>query len=118
MNAKTAIAAFAQSEKIKSGVIWAMHLVEMLAGIDQKEKPGAEKSIRALILMMGHESTLTRRATADDAWVEIEKDLDMAVVMIDSGVAHEAAFHLGRALRRATGIGGRAMSLLIEQGLL
>lgn len=118
MNAKTAITALSQSEKIKSGILWATQLVEMLAEMGQAEKQGAEKSVKALITMMGHESVLTRRTTRDSSWVDIEKDLDMALVMINSGVAHEATYHLGRALRQVAGIGSRSMSFLIEIGVL
>ena len=117
MNTKSAIVAFSQSEKLKSGIIWATQLVDMLAEMPQNEKPGAEKSVKALIAMMGYESVVARRATEDAAWIDIEKDLDMALVMINSGAAHEAPYHLSRALRQATGIGSKSMSFLIEKGV-
>jgi hypothetical protein len=118
MNTKTAITAFSQSEKLKSGIIWATQIVDMLAEMSQNEKSGAEKSVKALIAMMGYESVIARRSTGDSAWINLEKDLDMALVMINSGVAHEATYHLSRALRQAAGIGSKSMSFLIENGVL
>ncbi|MFO7964938.1 MAG: hypothetical protein R6U50_13525 [Desulfobacterales bacterium] len=118
MEIKNAVTALIQSDKIKSGIIWTIQLVNMLSDTGQNEKPGAKNMIRTLIGMIGHESVLARRMTRDGAWTEVEKDIDMALVMIDSGVFQEAGFHLGRALRQATGIAGRNMSFLVEKGIL
>ena len=47
-----------------------------------------------------------------------EKDMNTALVMLNSGVAHEAGYHLTQALSKVTNIGQQSMSLLIEKGLL
>lgn len=118
MEIKTAITALIQSEKIKSGIIWMIQLVNMLSDMGQNEKPGSEKTLKTLIQMIGQESVLARRATKDEAWTDVEKDIDMALVMINSGVSQEAGFHLGKALRQVTGIGSRNMSYLIDRKIL
>ena len=118
MDTKEAITALLQSEKIKSGIIWVTHLVNMAGALPQNEKTGLEKSIKLLINMVGHESVLARRTTGDKAWIDIEKDIDMALVMVNSGVCHEASYHLSKALRQVTGISSRAMSFLIKKDLL
>ncbi len=118
MNTKSAVTALIQGEKIKSGIVWATQIVDMTAGLSQGEKSGAEKVIRDLIRMIGYESILARRTTRDDVWVDVEKDLDMALVMVNSGVCREAAYHLGLALRRATSISSRSMRFLMDQGVL
>ena len=118
MDSKTAVTALIQSEKIKSGIIWVMQIVNMLSGMGQNEKPGTEKTLQTLVNMIGHESVLARRTTKDEAWTTVEKDIDMALVMINSGVSHEANFHLGKALRQVTGIGSRSMSYLIDKKIL
>lgn len=117
METQHAITALFQSEKIKSGIIWATQIVNMLDELPANEKPGAEKSVTILINMVGHESVLARRTTGDKAWVNIEKDIDMALVMINSKVPHEASYHLSRALRQVTGIGQKCMTFLIDKGL-
>jgi hypothetical protein len=48
----------------------------------------------------------------------VEKNIDTAMVMIDSSVAHEAGYHLTQALTQVTTIGQRSMSILKDNGLL
>ena len=118
MNVQEAIMAFSQSEKIKSGLIWASQALEMLSGLPDTEKQGAEKIIKAIIDMIAHEIRLARGVAGHAAWYDIEKPLEQAVVMINSGVAPESVVHLTRALSRVTGIGHTSMSFLKERGLL
>jgi hypothetical protein len=118
METRKAITALAQSEKIKSGIIWATHAVEIHTALPDTQKPGAAKLIRTLIEMIAAEIFLARRLTGETLWMDAEKDLDMARVMIDSGVVHEAGFHLTQALTRVTSIGQRAMTELNNTGLL
>ena len=118
MTPKSAVTLLYQGEKIKSGIIWANELVQSVSGLTGLEKTGAEKMVASLIRMMGFESVLARRITRDEAWTQVEKDLDMALVMIDSGVFHEASFHLAKALRGATGVSQKAMTYLMDEGVL
>jgi len=118
MDTKEAVTALYQSEKIKSAIMWVTHLVNLTEDLPRHETSGVEKSIKLLINMIGHESVLARRTTGDKVWINIEKDIDMALVMVNSGVTHEAAFHLSQALRQVTTISSRCMTFLIEKGLL
>jgi len=117
MNSKAAITEFSQSEKIKSGIIWTSQTLNLLSGMSEAEKKGAEAVLKTIIAMIGREVHLVRKATGDTAWMNAEKNIDMAMVMMDSGVAHEAAFHLTRALRQVTGKAQRSMSVLVDKGL-
>lgn len=118
MNEPEAIMAFSQSEKVKSGIIWASQALELLGGLPVPEKPGAEKTIRLKIDTMIQEIRLAKRITGDPAWDDIEAILDQATVMIHSGIAPDSVVHLTQALSRVTTIGHRSMSLLKEKGLL
>ncbi|HDZ91227.1 MAG: hypothetical protein JRJ09_09075 [Deltaproteobacteria bacterium] len=118
MNIREAIMAFSQSEKIKSGIIWVSQALELLAGLPQPERQGAEKIIRMKIDSMVQEIRLARKLTGEQDWNEIESVIDQALVMINSGVAPESVTHLTRALSRVTSIGHRSMSSLKEEGLL
>jgi hypothetical protein len=118
MNEQEAIMAFSQSEKVKSGIIWASQALELFGGLPVPEKPGAEKTIRLKIDTMIQEIRLAKRITGDPAWDDIEPILDQAMVMIHSGVAPDSVLHLTQALSRVTGIGHRSMSFLKEKGLL
>ncbi len=118
MNEREAIMAFSQSEKVKSGIIWASQALELLGGLPIPEKPGAEKTIRMKINMIVQEIQLARNVTGDAAWDDIEAIIEQAMVMIHSGVAPESVVHLTQALSRVTSIGHRSMSFLKEKGLL
>lgn len=118
MNESEAIMAFSQSEKVKSGLIWASQALGLLEGLPLPEKTGAEKTIRMKIDMMIQEIRLAGNITHDPAWSDIESILDQAMVMIASGVAPDSIVHLTQALSRVTSIGHRSMSFLREKGLL
>lgn len=118
MKTADAITTFSQSEKIKAGLIWASQAVEIFKTMPETDKPGAEKIIRALIGMVGNEILICKKTAPNELWAEIEKNIDTALIMIDSGVAHEAGFHLTQALTRVTTIGQRSMTVLKDGGLL
>jgi hypothetical protein len=118
MQASEAITAFSQSEKIKAGIIWASQAVEMSLGLPEDEKQGAQKIAGAVISMIGHEIHLCKKSAPHELWTDVEKNLDMALVMIDSQVAHESVYHLTRALTCVTTIGHQSLSYLKDQRLM
>jgi hypothetical protein len=118
MQIHDAITTFSQSEKIKAGLIWTTQAIEMYKALPEGDKPGAEKIIKAFVDMIGSEILICRKSAPDDLWVEVEKNIDTAMVMINSSVAHEAGYHLTQALTRVTTIGQRSMSILKDNGLL
>ena len=118
MKANEAIMAFSQSEKIKSGLIWASQTIEILGGIPEGEKKGSERIIHALLSMVGHEVGLAKSIAPHDIWDEIDGFVNRAEIMISSGVGHEATVHLSRALSKATTIGQQSMTALQEMNLL
>ncbi|MEW6670074.1 MAG: hypothetical protein AB1427_00140 [Thermodesulfobacteriota bacterium] len=118
MTSREAVMAFSQSEKIKAGLIWASQAAEQSAALPELEKKGASGVIRTMLAMISHELHLAAKLGGGELWREIEKHVDMAMVMIDSQVLSEAAFHLTRALSRTTTIGQRAMMVLRENRLI
>lgn len=118
MEVKQAIISFSQSEKVKSGLIWCSQCVQLSQGLDEQGKQGAVQLIRALVAMITNEVQLARQAGDDDVWLEVEKVLHTARVMIDSGVSQEATHHFTQALSQVNRIGQRAMTVLVEKGLL
>ncbi len=114
---KRAISAYAQSEKVKCGLIWICQVAEQVSAL---EGPGRQQGLillKTLAHMVADESDLAGRITGDRRWHEIGKKIAMALVMINSGVPQETAFHLTQALTRVTRIGGQAASVLKENGL-
>ena len=118
MTTKEAVIAFSQSEKIKAGIIWITQAVEFLVRLPEKNRKSAEKIARVLISLMLRDVHLGYKMTSAREWKEVEKNIDMALVMLDSGVASEATYHLTRALSSVTDIGQRAMTLLKKEGLM
>ena len=118
MNVQEAVMAFSQSDKIKSGIIWVTQTLELLPGLTIAEQQGAERIIKTLIDMIIHEVHLARRLVKGSWWDDIEKNIDMAVVMVNSKMVRESGFHLTQALTQATGVAQRAMTVLKDEGIL
>ena len=118
MKTNEAIMAFSQSEKIKSALIWATQLSDVYTALAEADKPGAEKIIKTLIGMITNEISVAHKAAPHGNWLEAEKDLNTARIMVNSGVVHECGYHLTQALSKVTSIGQQSMSQLVEEGLL
>ena len=118
MRVNQAIIAFSQSEKLKSGLIWATQIIEMYIALSQSEKPGAERVLTTLINMIATEIHVAKKAAPHNVWQDVEKDINTAIVMLNSGVTHEAGYHLTQALTKVTTVGQQSMTILAEAGLL
>jgi len=118
MNIRNQVLTFSQSEKIKSALIWIAHCAQILPGLAPSHQRGAENVMAAMVSMVLDEVHLIRRLSSDTNWIEVEKHIDLALVMINSGVASEAAFHVTNALTHVTTIGRGAMSVLKDSGIL
>jgi hypothetical protein len=118
MHVNQAIIAFSQSEKLKSGIIWASQIIEMYIALSESEKPGAERVLTTLINMINTECHVAKKAAPHEVWQDVEKDMNTALVMLNSGVTHEAGYHLTQALTKVTTVGQQSMTLLTDEGLL
>ncbi|OPX41085.1 MAG: hypothetical protein DRG82_13425 [Deltaproteobacteria bacterium] len=118
MDTREAIMGFSQGEKIKAGLIWASQIIQLMDNFGEGEKRAGSKTAGALVGMIGNEIMLAHNMGKDPAWEEMQRDLERARVMIDSGIPSEAVTHLTRALSRSTDVAGRAMASLKEEGLL
>ena len=114
---KQAISAYAQSEKVKSGIIWICQVSDQVAAMEGAGRAQGLRLLKTLAHMVADESNLAARITGDRRWHEIGKKINMALVMINSGVPQETSFHLTRALTRVTRIGGQAAAVLKQNGL-
>lgn len=117
MEAKQAIISFSQSEKVKSGLIWCSQCVQLAQDLPQVEQPGAVKLLQSLVAMISNEAQLGRQAGGDDAWIEVEKSLNTARVMVDSGISREATYHFTQALSQVNRVGQKAMTYLVDSGI-
>jgi len=118
MQTDKTIISFSQSEKVKSGILWISNALQIAESLSLNEKKGAEKIISHMIAMISHEIKLAGMVSGLQAWTEIVPDMDKAVLMIDSGVSHEAVMHLTTALSKVTNIAQQSMTALKEDNLL
>jgi len=68
--------------------------------------------------MLGHEVGLAKVVTGHEEWNEVERFLNKALVMFDSGIGEEALILVSRALSQVTNIGQQSMSYLKQTNLL
>jgi len=118
MDSKEAIFAFSQSEKAKAALIMASQMIEIYNGLPEHEKHCAERFIRAFLGMITSEIQLARKLTAPGPWEPVDKSLNSAFVMMNSGVLGEASYHITQAISAVTTIGQRSMQSLLDQKLI
>ena len=118
MQIDQAIKAFSQSDKLKTGLIWATQIIETYVALPENEKPGAERILKILINMIASEIHIAQNAAPHEIWLGAQKDVNTALVMLNSGVAHDSGYHLTQALSKVTTVGQQSMSLLVDKGLL
>jgi hypothetical protein len=114
---KQAISAYTQSEKVKSGLIWITQVAEHVAQMDGPGRRQGMLLLKTLAHMVADEADLAGRITGKRSWHDIAKKINLALVMINSGVPEETGYHLARALTLVTRIGGQAASALKSRGL-
>lgn len=118
MQTKEAILAFSQSEKAKAGLLMAAQLLEISNGLPDHERHGAERFLRPLLGMISNEIHLSKKMTSPELWASVDKSLNTALVMMNSGVLAEASYHIVQAISGVTTIGQRSMEFLIKEKLL
>ncbi len=118
METKSAIISFSQSEKVKSGLIWCTQCVHILLNLQGQEQQGALKMLRSLIGMISTEVQVARQASGEPIWLEVDKLINNARVMADSGMPQECDYHFTQALSKVNSIAQRSMTVLVEKGLL
>lgn len=117
MEAKEAIISFSQGEKVKSALIWCSQCVQQIQNLPQEQQAGGIAMLQSLVGMMTNEAQLARRTGNDEIWLEVEKSLNTARVMMNSGVSEEATYHFTQALSQVNRISQRAMTFLVESGI-
>jgi hypothetical protein len=117
MKIRRAISAYAQSEKVKSGLIWINQVADQTAAMEAPKRSAATALLQTLAHLVAGEADLAAKFTRDERWHEVGKKINLALVMIRSGVPQETGFHLTQALSLVTRIGSQAAMSLRERDL-
>ncbi|MCP4748273.1 MAG: hypothetical protein GY874_19370 [Desulfobacteraceae bacterium] len=118
MQTKQAILSFSQSEKVKSALICCSQSAQIIEHLQPEQQAGAIRLLQAMLGQITNEIHLANQVSGDMIWLEVDKKLNNARVMIDSGVPWEATHHFTQALSQVNRIGQQAMTRLMESGLL
>lgn len=118
MTAKEAVGMYMQGEKIKSALIWVNQFVEVLRGLAPGDQKGAEEMIKTMVHMIASEVYLSKNLFVNDAWGHAEKKIELALVMINSGVAYESSHPITQALSHVTSICHQSAQILKENDLI
>jgi ABC-type taurine transport system ATPase subunit len=109
------ILVYVQSEKAKAGLIWLSQGLLQFQGRPPTQPAAAENLALSILEMVRDEVQLGWRLTRDAAWQRADSHLQQAAVMLRSGAAHDAPWHLTLALRQVTGL-GRAAHRRLDAG--
>ena len=108
------ILAYAQSEKVKAGLIWLSQGMLQFQGEPPARPAAAEKLALSILAMIRDEVQLGWRLTREVSWRQADQHLQQAATMIHSGVAHDAPWHLTLAVRQVTAAGRAAHRRLVR----
>ena len=118
MDTSTALKCLIQFEKIKSAILCCQQCGQQWETLLPHEQKGAARLMQVMVAQIDREVSLAQRYNSRGQWTEVGKALDMAAVMISSGVAQEASFHLNQALRILMSCAEEAARILRREGLL
>ena len=105
----------AQSEKIKSGIIWTQQALLLATQLPDAEKTGSLRIVRFYLSQIANEIQLAFHLTQENYFTEAAKQINSALVMFDSGVGEDASPRLVQALSMVTSAGQNAYSVLSNQ---
>jgi hypothetical protein len=118
MTEKEAILGFMMGERIKAGLIVATQMAMVIEGLAEPDKEGGTRVFSTFLNSLYRDIGLAHKVSPQEEWIDVRKELDGGMVMVDSRVPHGAMDHLSRAISHTTTISNRAMTFLKDQGLL
>lgn len=116
--AKREIIGFMYAERVKSALIVAGQLLDVLAGLDEKDRPGALKMLGSFVRAVGSEMRLAANIMDDPDWNALGSQLNLMEGYARLGQMETAKQELSRTLSQITTLSGRAMHTLQNLGLL
>jgi hypothetical protein len=116
--AKNNILGFMYAERLKSALIIAGQLLDVVSDISEGERPGGLKVFAAFVKGVANEMRLAANVMGDSAWDGLSGQLNLMEGYARLGQMEAAHQELSQTLSRVTTLGGEAMMQLKKEGLL
>jgi len=115
---KSSILGFVYAERLKSALIVAGQLLDVLPDLNEGERPGGLKMFNAFVRGVGNEMRLAANIMGDSDWDGLSGQLNLMEGYARLGQLEAARQELSQCLSRVTTLGGRAMASLKKVDLL
>ena len=115
---KSNILGFMYGERLKSALIIAGQLLDVLSDLSEGERQGGLKVFSGFVNGVANEMRLTANVMGDPAWGELSGQLNLMEGYARLGQMEAARQELSQTLSRVTTLSGGAMTQLKKTGLL
>ena len=112
------ILGFMYAERLKSALIIAGQLLDVLPDLNEGERPGGLKMFGSFVRGVGNEMKLAANVMEESDWDGLSGQLDLMEGYARLGQMEAARQELSQNLSRVTTLGGRAMVTLEKAGFL
>jgi hypothetical protein len=112
------ILGFMYAERLKSALIIAGQLLDVLPDLNEGERPGGLKMFGSFVRGVGNEMQLAANIMGGSDWDGLSGQLDLMEGYARLGQMEAARQELSQSLSRVTTLGGRAMASLKEADFL
>ena len=112
------ILGFMYAERLKSALIIAGQLLDVLADLKEGERSGGLKMFGSFVKGVGNEMILAANVLGDSDWDGLSGQLNLMEGYARLGQLEAARKELSQSLSRVTTLGGRAMNSLKKADLL
>ena len=108
---------FMYAERLKSALIVAGELLDVLADLAEGERPGGLKMLGSFVRGVGGEMRLAANVMGSADWKGLGEQLNLMEGYARLGKMEAARQELSRTLSRVTTLSGRALTSLEKAGL-
>ena len=112
------ILGFMYAERLKSALIIAGQLLDVLPDLNEGERPGGLKMFGSFVRGVGNEMKLAVHVMGGSDWDGLSGQLDLMEGYARLGQMEAARQELSQSLSRVTTLGAGAMTFLQNEGLL
>ena len=117
LETKRHIMSFMYGERLKSALLIAGQLLDVLVGLEEGERTAGLKMLASFVRGVGGEMRLAANVMKTQDWQGLCAQLNLMEGYARLGQMEAAREELGRTLSRVTTLSGRAMTSLVRLGI-